>query len=119
MKKMVLSLLCAVMAVTLAAAETEKKEEKINVEKKLSELQTERLKVRDALIRQRRAEIRSDKYAAKMAKEILTLNQQLSEYLDTKPGVKKLNRELISIDRQIRELKKLQAEQEKTKKDGK
>lgn len=110
MKKIVL-LLCAMLAFSLTAEEVRKEE--INVEKRLAELQAERTQTQKTLIQHRRKAIRADKYAAKLAREILTLNQQLSEYLDTKQDIKKLNQDLAKIDRQIKELKQIQAEQNK------
>ena len=107
MKKMMLSLLCAVMAFPLVSVEPEKEDQAI--EKKIAQLEEARVKVRKALIDQRRKEIIADKYAAKLAKEILTLNQELSEYLDTKPKVNRLNKDLQNIEKDLRSLKTHQA----------
>ncbi|MBQ9770955.1 MAG: hypothetical protein IJW23_03925 [Lentisphaeria bacterium] len=99
MKKIVLSLLCTMLAFTLAA------DEKADLDKQLSDLQKERARIEAQLIQQRRSAIRKDKYAAKLAREILVLNQQLSEYLNTKPEIRPMNQNLAKLDRQIRELK--------------
>ena len=103
MKKMTVALLCAVMTFSLFATEPETG--KAEKEKQISELQAERKRVQLKLIKVRNAAILTDKRAAKLAKEILVLNRQLSDYLDTKDEVKELNRELGRIDRQIRTMK--------------
>ena len=113
MKKIVFSFLCAILAFTLTA------EDQIDLDKQLAELEKERARLQTLLIQQRRNAIRNDKYAAKLAREILTLNKQLSEYLNTKPDIEKLNRDLMKVERQIRELKKAQNEQKKTNKNPK
>ena len=107
MKKIVFSFLCAVLALTLSA------DEKADLDKQLTELQNERARLETQLIRQRRDAIRKDKYAARLAREILTLNQQLSEYLNTKQDIRPMNQKLAKLDRMIRELKQRQNEQKK------
>ena len=105
MKKIVFSFLCAILAFTLTA------EDQVDLDKQLAELEKERARLQTLLIQQRRNAIRNDKYAAKLAREILTLNQQLSEYLDTKQDIKPLNNKLADIDRQIKDLKQAQKDQ--------
>ena len=105
MKKIVFSFLCAILAFTLTA------EDQVDLDKQLAELEKERARLQTLLIQQRRNAIRNDKYAAKLAREILTLNQQLSEYLDTKQDIKPLNNKLADIDRQIKDLKQAQKNQ--------
>lgn len=115
MKKMTLSLLCAVMAFSLFAAEPEK--DNVDFEKRIAELQAQRKTLQDELIKTRKNVIRKDKYAAKLAKELLIINRQLSEYLDAKAEIKGLNSNLSKIDRQLRSLKQQKAElDEKAKK---
>ena len=113
MKKIAVSLLAAVMAVSLFAAEPESGN--VNVDKRIAELQAERQDVQKELIKMRRNAIRYDKYAAKLAKEILTLNRQLSEYLDTKAEIKELNRDLGRIDRELRKMKQMKSEKKDSK----
>ena len=113
MKKIAASLLAAVMAVSLYAAEPESG--KLDVDKRIAELQEERENVKNELIKKRRSAIRYDKYAAKLAKEILTLNRQLSEYLDTKAEIKELNSDLGRIDRQLRKMKQMKSEKKDSK----
>lgn len=114
MKKIAVTLFCSVMAFSIFAAEP--KAENVDVEKKIIELQAERYKVRNTLIKKRRAAIRKDKYAAKLAREILVLNQELSEYLDTIQDIKELNRNLSSLDQKIRELEQIRSKQDKNAK---
>ena len=113
MKKIAVSLLADVMAVYLFAAEPESGN--VNVDKRIAELQAERQDVQKELIKMRRNAIRYDKYAAKLAKEILTLNRQLSEYLDTKAEIKELNSDLGRIDRELRKMKQMKSEKKDSK----
>ena len=113
MKKIVFSFLCAILAFTVAA------DDQADLNKQLSDLEKERSNVQAILIQKRRNAIRNDERAAKLAREILTLNKQLSEYLNTKPDIEKLNRDLMKVERQIRELKKAQNEQKKKNKNTK
>ena len=119
MKKIAVSLLCAVMACSLFAAEPEKEEEKVDYGKRIAELQAERGKLVEEMVRTRRGVIRYDKHAAKRAKEILTLNRQLSEYLNTKPEIRELNSDLGRIDRQLNNLRQRREEQLKKEKQAK
>ena len=105
MKKIVFSFLCALLAFTLTA------EDQVDLDKQIAELEKERARLQTQLIQQRRNAIHSDKYAAKLAKEILILNEQLSEYLNTKPSIRPLNRKLAVVERKIKDLKQEQIDQ--------
>ena len=109
MKKIVFTFLCAILAFTLTA------EDQVDFDKQLAELEKERAKLQTLLIQQRRNAIHTDTYAAKLAREILTLNEQLSEYLNTKQNIRPLNQKLTVIDRKIKDLKQSQKNQKPQK----
>ena len=112
MKKIVFTFLCATLAFILTA------EDQVDPVKQIAELEKERAKLQTILIQQRKNTIHSDKYAAKLAREILTLNQQLSEYLNTKRNINELNVKLTRLERQIKDLKQ-ELKEQNSKKDQK
>ena len=116
MKKMMLSLLCAVVAFPLVSVEPET-ENPAAIEKKITQLEKNREQVQKTLIDRRRKEIIKDQYALGLANKILTLNQELSEFLNTKPEINKLNRDLLNIEKEISRLKA--AQKKDSKKAGK
>ena len=104
-------LICAVLAVSVFAESP--------ADEQLSRLEQEKNMVRNQLIAQRAKEIKADKRLEKLANQILKLNQELAEYLDTKPEIKKLNRNLQEINRRMKELGEMKAAPEKAGTDGK
>lgn len=112
--KFVFALLCSLVTVTLFAADpapAAAASAQPSAEEQLAQLEQDRQKTRDQLIAKRVAEIKADKRLAKIANEILRLNQELADYLNTKPEIRALNMRLIRLDRKIRELKALMEEQ--------
>ncbi|MBQ7403650.1 MAG: hypothetical protein IJW05_09435 [Lentisphaeria bacterium] len=112
--KFVFALLCSLVTVTLFAADpapAAAAPAQPSAEEQLAQLEQDRQKTRDQLIAKRVAEIKADKRLAKIANEILRLNQELADYLNTKPEIRALNMRLIRLDRKIRELKALMEEQ--------
>lgn len=112
--KFVFALLCSLVTVTLFAADPAPAaavSAQPSAEEQLAQLEQDRQKTRDQLIAKRVAEIKADKRLAKIANEILRLNQELADYLNTKPEIRALNMRLIRLDRKIRELKALMEEQ--------
>lgn len=90
-------LICAVLTASVFAGSA--------VDEQISKLEQEKTIVRNQLIAQRAKEIKEDKRLEKLANEILRLNLELSEYLDTKPEIKKLNRKYQQINRSLKELR--------------
>ena len=97
--KNIFSILCILSVLPLFAAGEDAAEQIKNLER-------ERMQKQNQLIHQRVREIKSDKRLNKLAIEILKLNQELADYLNTKPEIRKLNMELIQIDKKLEELKK-------------
>ena len=114
--KFVFALLCSVVTASLFAADPAPAKQEApqpSAEEQLAQLEQDREKTRDRLIAKRVSEIKADKRLAKIANEILRLNQELSDYLNTKPEIRALNMKLIRIEKKIRELRAEMEEQKK------
>ena len=94
--KIITICLCSILAVSLYAG--------TKSEERLAQLKLERETVTKQLIGQRANEIKKDKRLEKIAKEILKLNQELTEYLNAKPEIMKMNQKLLKIDSEIKEI---------------
>ena len=95
-------LACAVLSVSVFAGS--------QVDEQIAKLEQEKNILRNQLIDQRAKEIKSDKRLDKIAKQILELNQELSEYLDTKPEIQKLSKRLSDVNRRLKELNEMKVQ---------
>ena len=94
--KYLIFLLCTVLSVSVFASP--------QLDEQIAELEREKNIIRNQLVDRRAKEIKLDRRLEKMAREIVKLNQELSEYLDTKPEIKKLNRKLQDVNDRLKEL---------------
>lgn len=103
--KQLLLLLCSVFAFSVFADAA--------AEKRLETLMKEQEKTRQLLVDLRSKEIKNDKRLKKIADQILDLNRELAEYLNTKPEIRNANQKLLRLNREIEQKKEKISEKNK------
>ena len=103
--KHLLLLLCSVFVFSVFADSA--------AEKRLETLLKEQEKTRQTLVDLRSKEIKNDKRLKKIADQILELNRELADHLNTKPEIRNANQKLLRLNREIELEKEKIAEENK------